>query len=99
MEELEKIRSKINNFYDENGKLISYPAKKSLREPVLSVIAEKFECDHLYTEKEVNEIIKANIAFSDVELIRRELIEHRLLGRRGDGSAYWRQMENTMIKG
>ena len=44
-----------------------------------------------YTEKEVNEIIRQNILFSDVELIRRELYQYKLIGRLRDGSEYWRE--------
>lgn len=43
------------------------------------------------SEKEVNAIISQNIAFSDVELLRRELIEAHLLSRLRDGSRYWKE--------
>lgn len=86
-----KLKEKVKNFYDENGKLISYPAKRPLRKLVLDVIAEMFEYNRQYSEKEVNEIIRQSILFSDVELIRREMYDHRLLGRLKDGSAYWRE--------
>ena len=42
-----------------------------------------------YTEKEVNEIIKSKIAFSDIELVRREMFQFRMIGRLRDGSQYW----------
>ena len=54
-------------------------------------IAECFDKDKKYTEKEVNEMIKQNISFSDVELIRREMFQLRLLGRLWDGSEFWRE--------
>ena len=57
----------------------------------LEKIAECFGKDKKYTEKEVNEIIKQNISFSDVEPIRREMFQLRLLGRLRDGSEYWRE--------
>ena len=44
-----------------------------------------------YTEKEVNAIIKQNISFSDIELVRREMFQLKLIGRLRDGSAYWRE--------
>ena len=56
-------------------------------------LAEQFEMDTDYTEKEVNEIIKSQIAFSDVELIRRELFQERFLNRLRDGSRYWKENE------
>ena len=76
--------------YDEAGRLCRYPGRKHLRPYVLGKIAEGFETGRTYTEKEVNAIIGDCISFSDVELIRRELIENRLLLRKRDGSAYWR---------
>ena len=42
-----------------------------------------------YTEKEINEIIRSHIAFSDIELIRREMFQYKLIGRLRDGSEYW----------
>lgn len=42
-------------------------------------------------EKEVNEIIKQCISFTDVELIRREMYELKYLDRLKDGSAYWKR--------
>lgn len=77
--------------YDEQGLLLRYPSRKSLRPPVLARLAEAFEPNRDYTEKEVNAIISRSIAFSDVELLRRELIEAHLLSRLRDGSRYWRE--------
>ncbi len=80
---------KIENYYDTEGKLIQYPSKRPMRIIALIKIAECFEENKKYTEKEVNEIIKSNIVFSDVELIRRELFQYKILGRLRDGSQYW----------
>lgn len=87
----EKAKDKIQNFYDKDGKLMLYPSKRFMRDAVLQRIVQCFEYEKKYTEKEVNEIIKQNISFSDVELIRRELFQKKLLGRLRDGSAYWRE--------
>ena len=81
---------KAAGFFDEEGKLKSYPAKRSLRIIVLSRLAEGFEEGRDYTEKEVNAVIRERIAFSDVELVRRELCEAKLLSRLPDGSKYWK---------
>ena len=85
------LRKKAETFFDEEGRLKSYPAKKSLRVPVLARVAEGFTEGKDYTEKEVNAILRELIAFSDVELIRRELIEAGLLVRLPDGSRYWKR--------
>ena len=62
-----------------------------MRAIVLGKIAEGFEIGRTYTEKEVNSLIASFISFSDVELIRREMIENKLLFRIRDGSAYWKE--------
>lgn len=82
---------KLTSYYDSEGRLTQYPSKRPLRLIVLSKIADCFEVDKKYSEKEVNEIIRQNISFTDVELIRREMFQHRLIGRLKDGSEYWRE--------
>lgn len=78
-------------FYDPAGRLKQYPRKRSLRIIALTRIADCFDKDRKYTEKEVNEIIMQNISFSDYALIRREMIQQRLIGRSSDCSEYWRE--------
>ena len=85
----EKYQKKINHFYDGSGKLLQYPSKRPMRIIALQKIALQFEANRTYTEKEVNNIIKNNISFTDIELIRREMIEHGFMGRLRDGSQYW----------
>ena len=87
----DKYLKKINFYYNEDGKLTQYPTKRPLRQIVLAKIAACFERDREYSEKEVNEIIRGEIAFSDVELIRRELYQERYINRLKDGSKYWRE--------
>lgn len=85
----EKFIKKLKNFYDSEGKLTQYPPKRPMRIIALAKIAEKFEKDKIYTEKEVNEIIRNSISFSDIEIIRREMFQYRFIGRLRDGSQYW----------
>ncbi|MGN0603891.1 MAG: DUF2087 domain-containing protein [Oscillospiraceae bacterium] len=84
-------QKKLSVFYDLEGRLTQYPRKKPLRLIALERIADCFDKDRKYTEKEVNEIIRQNISFSDIELIRREMFDHKLIGRLRDGSEYWRE--------
>lgn len=92
MEAEEKYRKKLDQFYyDEAGKLTQYPTKRPLRMIALQRIASAFEVGHVYTEKEVNQIIKDCISFSDVVTIRRELIDYGLIDRQRNGSQYWRR--------
>lgn len=80
---------KLDNYFDSNGKLLQYPSKRPMRIIVLIKIVEHMEANRKYTEKEVNEIIRLNISFGDIELIRREMYQYKLLGRLRDGSEYW----------
>lgn len=91
--EIEVYREKLKRYYDEEGKLTGYPSKRPMRVLALIEIAEKFEAERKYTEKEVNEIIKASIAFGDVELVRREMFQYKFIGRLRDGSEYWAEPE------
>lgn len=84
-------KKKLENYYDSQGRLSQYPTKRPMRVMALTKIADCFEFGRQYTEKEVNEIIKQNISFSDVELVRREMFQLKLMGRLKDGSAYWRE--------
>lgn len=80
----------ISPFLDEQGRVTALPQKQAKRAAVLEYLAQKFEFDNDYTEKEVNEICLAWHTFNDYFLIRRSLIEARLLLRMPDGSRYWR---------
>ncbi len=80
---------KLDNYFDSNGKLLQYPSKRPMRIIVLIKIVEQMEANRKYTEKEVNQIIRLNISFGDIELIRREMYQYKLLGRLRDGSEYW----------
>lgn len=84
-------QKKLLSYYDLEGRLTQYPSKKPMRLIALTKIAACFEKDRTYSEKEVNEIIRQNISFSDVELIRREMFQQKLIGRLRDGSEYWRE--------
>ncbi len=86
---METYYKKLDHYYDSDKRLIQYPSKRPMRIIALIKIAKQIDKDRKYTEKEINQIIKFNIAFDDIELIRRELYQHRFLGRLRDGSEYW----------
>lgn len=87
--ELETYREKLNRYYDPDGRLTQYPSKRPMRILALIRIAQKIDSARKYTEKEINQIIKDSISFGDIELIRREMFQYRLIGRLRDGSEYW----------
>lgn len=79
----------ISPFLDEEGRVTALPQKQVKRTAVLEYLAQKFELDRNYTEKEINEICLAWHTFDDYFLVRRSLIEAKLLRREPDGSRYW----------
>lgn len=87
---MEQPTINISPFLDEQGRVTVLPQKQIKRAAVLEYLAQKFEPDRDYTEKEVNEICLAWHTFNDYFLVRRSLIEARLLSREPDGSRYWK---------
>lgn len=80
----------IKNFLDATGKITQLSRKNNTRFATLSYLAEKFEADRNYTEKEVNSICQEWHTFDDFFLLRRELIDYGLLCRESNGSRYWK---------
>lgn len=89
---MEHITIPIAPFLDEQGRVIALPKKKVKLAAVLEYLAQKFEPGRTYTEKEVNEICLAWHTFNDYFLVRRSLVEAKLLLRKPDGSSYWRNV-------
>lgn len=87
----------LKNFLDEQGRLISYPAKKKMKIISLMYLAEKFEANKIYTEKEVNYILLDNTVFGDYALLRRELFNNRFMNRKNDGSSYWKEEKQPQL--
>ncbi|MDD4802346.1 MAG: DUF2087 domain-containing protein [Syntrophomonas sp.] len=70
-----------------NGPLKSFSRKEKIKIVVLREIAQRFEPNRYYNEKEVNQILKT--AFDDYATLRRYLIDYGFLDRKLDGSLYW----------
>ncbi len=81
-------RQVLDTYLAEDGTLNKIPGNRRKLDVVLNYIAEKFEFDRVYTEKEINAVIGA--LNTDISGLRRDLISSKLLGREKDGSAYWR---------
>ena len=80
-------RKVLKDFF-EGERLKEIPASRKKRLVVLKWLANRFQADAPYAEREVNEILKRY--HPDTATLRRELIaaEHRLMRR--DGGVYWR---------
>ena len=74
--------------FDSRGRLIRWPTKYSIQTLAMWVLWTLFDGRRSYTEREVNEVLKAANAFDDHATLRRELINHRLMSRKDDCSDY-----------
>lgn len=79
----------ISVFLDKDGKIERIPVPNRTRIPLLAYLAEKFEKDRDYTEKEINQIITVWHTFNDYFILRRLLVDYGFLDRVPDGSRYW----------
>lgn len=74
--------------FDSRGRLVRWPVKYSVQTLAMWVLWTLFDGRRVYTEAEVNQILKAANAFGDHATLRRELINHRLMARKSDCSEY-----------
>lgn len=70
-----------------DGKLLKFNLKEKQRYVVLREISTRFESGQIYTEAEINEILKG--VYDDYVTVRRFLIEYGFIDREPDGSKYW----------
>lgn len=80
----------LQNYLDKEMRIKVWPAKPGVKLKILQYLVTKFNYGVYYTEKEVNQIITEFHSFNDYFLLRRELIEKKLLFRTNDGKRYWR---------
>ena len=74
--------------FDTRGRLVRLPSKYTILKLALWPLWTRFDSRRVYTEKEVNAVLSAANAFGDHVTLRRELVDHRLLTRKSDGSEY-----------
>jgi hypothetical protein len=74
--------------FDEQGCLLRWPVKYSVQTLVMWAMWTRFDAKRVYTEKEINAVLKLANAFGDHVTLRRELINHRLMSRKSDCTEY-----------
>lgn len=84
------VQDLVRRFLDRQGRLRTWPVKRQHERMVLEYLADKFESNVPYTEREINAVLAVWHTFGDPLTLRRALIDHALLYRRRDGSVYWR---------
>ena len=92
------MSSKITNFLNENGQLVSFPAKRKMKLQALVYLSSNFEQDKIYTEKEFNEILNKWHTFGDPATLRRELYDFMFVNREPNGKSYWLEKEQPQIE-
>lgn len=74
----------------DNGKMIRWPKQTAVQGLCLWVFWAALPARKDMTEKEVNAVLNAGHDFGDHALLRRSLIDHRLVQRTADGKVYRR---------
>ena len=77
----------LRNF-DAQGRLLRWPNKRAEQVLALWCLWMAFDGKRRYSEREVNEVLNAHHAFSDHCLLRREMVEMKLLARTAGGEQY-----------
>jgi hypothetical protein len=90
---------KIARFFDSQGRLLSWPAKADYRAACLWVLWSKLPSGGDISEDDLNRQIRANHAFGDHALLRRELCDRGMLARTTDGRSYHRVEQKPTAEG
>ncbi len=83
--------AKALQLFDATGRLERWPLKLSIQRLVMWVLWTRFDARRVYTEREVNQVLKAWHLYGDHATLRRELVNHQLMTRRSDCSEYRKQ--------
>lgn len=81
--------------FDDWGRLARWPHKFSVQRLAMWALWARFDSGRQYTEREVNDILKAWTTYGDHVTPRRELVEMGLLARKSDCSAYWKEPQRA----
>ena len=81
-------RKVVEDYSLPDGKLKTIPSQRKKLEAVLRYVANSFELETLYSEKQVNEILSR--FHEDTARLRRELVGCGFMDREDGGGAYWR---------
>jgi len=81
---------RLVRMFDQEGKLVRWPSKRSQQELCLWVIWSRIPARQTFTEKEINLLLNENHHFGDHALLRRWLCDYRMMDRTRDGREYHR---------
>ena len=86
-----EIAFELRPFLNEQGQLISLPAKNKKKLLAIWYLAERIPARRTFTEAEINDAIDDQTTFRDHATLRRELYNQHLLDRTSDGKTYWKE--------
>ena len=86
-----EIAFELRPFLNEQGQLISLPAKNQKKLLAIWYLAERIPARRTFTEAEINDAIDDQTTFRDHATLRRERYNHHLLDRTNDGKTYWKE--------
>lgn len=80
-------REVVKNYSLPDGRLKQIPSKQKKFEAILRYVAPAFEPGQRYSEKQVNEVLSQ--FNDDTAVLRRGLVDYRIMARENDGTLYW----------
>jgi hypothetical protein len=81
---------RLSRFFDAKGSLAQWPGKQSQRIPCLWVLWSRIPARKVFSEHQLNQLLKTNHQFGDPALLRRELYDNRMVSRTADCREYRR---------
>jgi len=81
---------RLSRHFDAKGRLQQWPGKQSQRIQCLWVLWSRIPARKVFSESELNQLLKANHQFGDPALLRRELFDNRMVSRTADCREYRR---------
>lgn len=81
---------KVLRHFDQDGRMLRWPGKTSHQDLCLWAIWSRIPADTRMSEPEINEIIRDAHHFGDHAILRRTLVDLKMLARTPDGRLYRR---------
>ena len=81
---------KVLRHFDDAGTMIRWPSKTNHQTLCLWVIWSRIPADQRFSEREINQFITDAHSFGDHALLRRSMVDARMLARTPDGRLYRR---------
>jgi hypothetical protein len=95
--DLRRIERVLRHF-DAGGSLTRWPGRWAERELILWVLWSRLPARRTFAEREINDRLTAMHGFGDYALLRRTLVDYRLIDRTRDGRVY-RRLEQPLPAG